>query len=557
MPVRRQVLLAPALALCGILVVGWLAVNSLLAAGDRTAALADAAEMTSLKQSLGHAVLGAQGGMFRALSLQAAQVEERLVRAAADRSVASAGEAASLMPQFVERAAAFEPAMAPDLAALSDALAAFRRALDEVRHYLDIDPFLATMGMTDVALRSDNLIQRLDGISNRLDRQIGDRFAAARAAATDASRNLAIGVAAAVLIALMLCGVVVRSIGALLRDAAAAVDAGAGAEAPIPHLERRDEIGAVARAVSLFRAQQREREVLRAQQDAERAGRIARAESLAAALASFEARTASTLSGVVEAVRQLEGTAATLETAARGGQTTAQAVAGASTGAAENVGTVAAAAEQLAASTREIAAQIQASAAAALQASQGAAGTDAIVAELLVDSQQISDVLRLIGEIAGQTNLLALNATIEAARAGEAGRGFAVVAGEVKQLASQTASATTQISQRIAAMQAQTNRAAEAIREFAKTVSVLSDRAHQVAAATEQQAAATHEITRAIAVASVRTREVTDHAGEVAVRAAETDAAARDVRAASAELSAQAQGMKAEVDTLLVHVRAA
>lgn len=559
MPVRRQVILAPALVLFGLLVFGGFAAVSLFGAVQRTTSLAEAAEVVGTKQALDRAIREAQSGTFRSLSLQAARVDAARVKAAADAAMASAEKAAQRLPDFITEATTFTPELEAPLRAFEVELTAFRRALSEARQMLDVDPFLAAMSMTDVSVRSDDLVQRVERVSLQLDEAIATRFQAAEAAASTAASRIVTGLGAAVLITLVLCGVVVRSIGGLLRDAAHAIDVAASGAAVENdrHAGRRDEIGAVARAVTLFSAQQREREEMRLRQDAKKAEQLARAEALRAAVQAFEARAAATLGAVLDSVSHLDATAEGLEAAARDGRATADAVASASGAAANDVNIVVAAAEQLAASIREVAVQVQESADAALHAKQGAASTDAVVSALSGDAEKVSQVVRMVGEIAGQTNLLALNATIEAARAGEAGKGFAVVAGEVKQLATQSAGATTQISAQMAAMQERTAQAVQAIEGIAHNVSLLSERAAQVAAAAEEQAAATQEITRAIAAASARTREVTEHAAQVATGASSTDAVARELRAASTRLGREATGLKSEVENFLERVRAA
>jgi len=172
-------------------------------------------------------------------------------------------------------------------------------------------------------------------------------------------------------------------------------------------------------------------------------------------------------------------------------------------------------------------------------------------------AQRIGDVVGLISSVAGQTNLLALNATIEAARAGDAGKGFAVVAGEVKALAAQTAKATEQISTQIGAMQTETGRAAEAIRGIGCTIEELSGIANQVAAAAEEQSAATHEIGRAVAQAAASTDQLTHQTAGVMAGAEATAAASAGLRDASAGLTRQTEMLRSRVDGFLAEIRAA
>ena len=184
-----------------------------------------------------------------------------------------------------------------------------------------------------------------------------------------------------------------------------------------------------------------------------------------------------------------------------------------------------AAAEELGASVQEISRQVQGSANLAQAAMSEADDTAQLVQALSRAAAKIDDVVGLISSIAGQTNLLALNATIEAARAGEAGRGFAVVATEVKELASQTARATQEIAGQIGQIQTATDHAVTAIGAITGRIRDINAMATTIAAAVEEQGAATQEIVRNVAQASAGTSDVTSNIVGVAGAAEETGAA--------------------------------
>jgi methyl-accepting chemotaxis protein len=179
------------------------------------------------------------------------------------------------------------------------------------------------------------------------------------------------------------------------------------------------------------------------------------------------------------------------------------------------------------------------------------------VSELSKAASRIGDVVELINTIAGQTNLLALNATIEAARAGEAGRGFAVVAAEVKALAEQTAKATGEISQQISGIQAATQDSVGAIKEIGDTIGRMSEISSTIAAAVEEQGAATQEISRNIQHAAQGTSQVSANITDVQQSATETGSASAQVHSAAKSLSGESNRLKLEVAKFLDSVRVA
>jgi methyl-accepting chemotaxis protein len=232
-------------------------------------------------------------------------------------------------------------------------------------------------------------------------------------------------------------------------------------------------------------------------------------------------------------------------------------VAAASEEASTNVQSVASATEQMASSVNEISRQVQTSASIANEAVAQARKTNDRVGELAKAASRIGDVVELINTIAGQTNLLALNATIEAARAGEAGRGFAVVAAEVKALAEQTAKATGDISQQINGIQSATQESVGAIEEIGDIIGRMSEIASTIAAAVEQQGAATQEISRNVQQAAQGTQQVSSNITDVQRGSAETGSASSQVLSAAQSLSRDSNRLKLEVGRFLSTVRAA
>jgi methyl-accepting chemotaxis protein len=369
---------------------------------------------------------------------------------------------------------------------------------------------------------------------------------------------LSAGMVAAVVLLLLLT--LRRVVIAPLHDMTAAMTglADGRLDVVIPPRARHDEIGAMARALITFRENAQER--VRLQQENERQ-KLEAEDARRAEMHHLAETFDHTVKGIVDAVgtsaRQMQTSAQSLTAIA--GQTSAQAtqVTAASGDALANVQTVAAATEELSGSIGEIGRQVATSAGMARAAVAEAEQTNHTVEGLASAVARIGEVVQLIQDIASQTNLLALNATIEAARAGEAGKGFAVVASEVKQLANQTARATGEISGQIDTIQAATSGAVDAIRHIGHTIVGIDQIAATIAAAVDQQAAATGEIARNVHEAAHGTTEVSRSIGDVTRAAAETGNAAVHVLAASEDLTRQSDRLGREVETLIATIRAA
>ena len=351
-----------------------------------------------------------------------------------------------------------------------------------------------------------------------------------------------------------------RSIsGPILRLTAVTNRIAAGElEIAVPDRARKDEVGTLAQAVDVLRERSAEAARLAAEEERRKAEAAEERRTAMTQLANeFEASVKRVVEGIASSASGMEASANSMTSAAATSDSQTVAAAAAAEETSANVGTVASATEELTASIQEIARQVTHSSEIAAGAVSEAERANTVMAGLAESAKSVGEIVALISSIASQTNLLALNATIEAARAGDAGKGFAVVASEVKSLATQTAKATEDIQSKVAEIQSMTGTAVTAIHAIGGTVSRMNEITASVAAAVEEQGAATRDIAGNVQQAAGGAQQVSRNVAAAQRAVSETKTVAAGVLDAAGSVTRETAELRGEVERFLAGVRAA
>ncbi|MBL4666214.1 MAG: HAMP domain-containing protein [Sneathiella sp.] len=460
------------------------------------------------------------------------------------------------------------------------------KSIEAVDAYVDVNRVLGNSLVSNARKEITAVDAIIDGIFKQSNDEVLVTRDNAEAGATYALNMTVVVVSVAVLITALITFFIIRSITHPLSNMTVAMRELANNDLSIevPSTDRRDEIGDIANAVQIFKdnalareklerdAQKVEKERAKNQQlrDTEKADReqmekqrdqdIAnetekRAKTLTDLISEFEGQVSGHLDPLNQSVSQMHLTGKSMSGTANESVELATEVASASGDASTNIQSVASAAEELSSSIQEISRQITKASAVSEEAVAEAEHGNKTVGALSESANRISEVVSLIHDIASQTNLLALNATIEAARAGDAGKGFSVVASEVKNLASQTAKATEEISTQISDMQVATKDAVDVIAKINVVISEIREITVTISSAVEEQSAATDNISRNVQEASIGTRDVAGKIDKVSRQSEETGNAAEEMLAATQQLEKQSTNLATDINEFLQRVR--
>ncbi|HET7880485.1 MAG TPA: HAMP domain-containing methyl-accepting chemotaxis protein, partial [Acetobacteraceae bacterium] len=491
-----------------------------------------------------------EAALYRSINLKSQNVEASLIRAAKDDSTQS------IKGSHEKLAALKLEGLSLDRQILSDAvnaIDAYAAAAQQAASVVEEDAFSATMFMNDAGQKYAAAERKVsDFVAAAV--KVDDAFDEQMASMMNARRLTTIICAVlAVLISIgtstLLGRLISRPIVAITAAMRRLADGDLATD--IPAADRKDEVGQMAQALVVFKANAQQSRSLQQAAEQDHALKARRQAAMDRYTQEFGTSTAGVMASLVRSAETMRATAQQMSDAAHHTRDSAARAADGASRSSANLGAVSAAAEQMSSSINEISQQVGRATQAASAAVQRANVTDAKVGGMAEAADRVGEVVRLINDIASRTNLLALNATIEAARAGEAGKGFAVVAGEVKALATQTAKATEEISQQIASIRASTSDAVGAVRDVSNAIGEVNEVATAIAAAVEEQAVATREIAASVQTVSMATQDATQAMQDVSSISEQTDAASAQVLADAASVGSEADKLRGEVTQFL------
>ena len=428
--------------------------------------------------------------------------------------------------------------------------------LDAARDVVEMAPVSPSIALSSMN-RAEKKFQQIRDLTHD---QTAGADGARRRAFDDAMGNLAAGgmILAALALVVMIGNAGVtwiagRAIAAPAQALTGALaDLAAGRlEIEVPGGRRRDEIGAMARAVVVLQDNARDRARLQAQQIADAQALAARNAELGRQSTRFQGDIAEVLARLGQTMSHMTDMAGVLHESADG---TARQVVSSLDGASrasDSVGSVAAASTQMSAGARIMAEQAQTSRHHIGEAVAEVGQTQTLVGNLLIASDHITQIVGLISAIAKKTNLLALNATIEAARAGEAGKGFAVVAAEVKGLANQTEAATSEIGEHVATIQHVAQETASAVAKVTQVIKLVDAQSQAISQGIADQENVIGAITRHAEVAAQGTIAVVDGARDIEEQARRTNSQSADLNKVVERMTAAVSDIGQRVEAFI------
>jgi len=555
MPISAKVVLAPGFILCVLLAVSFASLRMLGDSAQRLRSLSEGTFVTfELATEAKDAVSSVQVATQYALAIAANESDASNLKVLADTATQAAVRASATFDRLQQHIAGGQSA---DLARLRKSFEAYRSDVASLLKAAATDPGTASMLLTEVEGQFTKLATELDSYKQAADVLARDASQAALSAAETMRLWLLGGVAGAVLISALVMLATSRAISrpvVQLTGTMAAI-AGNDLDRSVPALGRRDEIGAMARAVEVFRRNGIEAGQLAATAVREQAAKQRKQAAMELHTKDFGRSISGVMISLGGSAEAMRGAAASMADAAAGVRRRAGETADTAVRTSQDLITVASAVEQMTASADEISRHVSVSAEVAREAVQRAEASHGAIQDLAGATARIGDVIRLINAIAGQTNLLALNATIEAARAGEAGKGFAVVAGEVKALASQTAKATNDIGLQITAVREATEQSGAAMAQVSRIIGRMDEVAAAIASAVEEQGATTRAIAASVNAVSRTTDQTAQAMQEVVGVADEAGSVSQEVLQAAAAIGQEAKTLRVKVDQFLIAVR--